>query len=30
MNSEKLWVVWPGHAIVVGKVAGKGENPLVG
>ena len=22
MNSEKLWVLWPGHALVVGKVAG--------
>ena len=21
MNSEKLWVLWPGHALVVGKVA---------
>ena len=29
MNSEKLWVLRPGHALVVGKVAGKGENLLI-
>ena len=29
MNSERLLVLWPGHALVVGKVAGKGENILI-